>query len=770
MGALARGWARAAIAIAIAAVGCGGSDAAPVATSSGAGVATTSGSGGAATSTSSTTVAGGAGGATTSAPRDAGADADAPDASAPPEPPPGLVTLQHGRFFAGATPLRPIGVNYVYPYFSQPYFSHPDRDWVTEWDAAASTEVEADFARMEQAGVREIRLATAQAHVAHAWDPAAYPTPATSYCARLGELLDRAGAHGIYVTLLLPLDRSEGGGNYAVAADPARADGLFAYAARVIDACGLASRPEILAWAIDLEGEVESPGDPKMRTRGRPDAVGLWNAWLADRYGSTAKAEARLGEALPRECVDVEVDANGAAVTTGCPDLEAWDAGCKKHGPRVCPPRLIESGGDVRWGPDTNAKRAFVRFTDWVMNRRTMRVRERLRQHDPWHLLTTDSILQDGYCSTAIFLRREQTMFTDFAGVHVYPHQYTGGTWDAATFGQGATFAKLRGTAAAIAWMDPERRPVIIGEVGVSVLPCTGKGFCIEGDEAAREGVQAALVGFEAPIFAAGGALAQRWWWWRGARPMGTWPDPAKPRDHEVSDFGVLRPTGDPRPALAAFAKTSAVYDAFEAVGPAGDVEHVFDPSPSCTGFFLDDASRLEAIAAVQDGKPFRARTICSGKDTTNAPATGLDGATYFKGCAPGDAEHCTPTVCLDAIFERVEVRAKDGSFVDARDGATIVVAKGAPVEVRVVLGNSGESRWNAGAAGDGRAKLALSGTGLATNRVALPASLGSFESTAPITFTAIDAIAAPTTFRLRMVAEKRLFFGESVTVSLAVD
>jgi hypothetical protein len=680
------------------------------------------------------------------------------------------VTVKNGAFFTGADPLRPIGVNYMYPHFSQPFYAHPDHDWVTEWDASASVEVEADFARMEQAGIREIRLSPAQAHVVHAWDPAAWPTPATSYCARLGELLDRAGAHGIFVTLALPLDRGAGGGNYAVAGDAARADGLFAYAARVIDACGLAARREILAYEIDLEGEVESPGDPKQRTRGRPEAVALWNGWLGDRYGSPAKAEARWGEKLPRECVDLEVDVNGDAVTTGCPDLEAWDAGCKKHGPRVCPPRFAEKGGDVRWGDDTNAKRAFVRFTDWVMNRRTLRLRDRLRAHDPWHLLTTDSILQDGYCSPSIFLRREQTMYTDFAGVHVYPHQYTGGTWDAATFGKGVTFAKLRGTAAAVAWMNPERRPVTIGEVGVSVLPCAGQGFCIEGAEAAREGVQEALVGFEVPIFASGGARAQRWWWWRGVRPMGDWPDPAKPRDKEVSDYGVLREGGEPRPVLGAFAATAAVYDAFDAVGPAGYVEHVFDPSPSCTAFFLDDAARLEAIAAVQDGKPFRARTICSGKDTTNAPAKGLDGATYLAGCAKADGEHCTPTVCLDALFERVEVRDKDGAWVDARDGATVVVAKGAPVEVRVVVANAGESRWNASAAVDGRAKLALSGAGLATNRVALPASLGSFEATPPLAFTAIDALAAPTSFRLRMVAEGRLFFGESVTVTLAVE
>ena len=690
------------------------------------------------------------------------------------------MTIEQGGFVIDGAKLRPIGVNYTVPHFAQPFFADPDHDWVSVWGSPdfpaidASSEVEADFTRMEQVGVREIRLAPPQAYVSHLWDPASYPTPARSYCARLGELLDRAGAHGIFVTMGLPFNRTKSGGNYAVAGDGARADALFDYAGRVIAACGLSARPEIFAYEIDLEGEVESPADRRHMTRGKPEAVALWNAWLADRYGSPAKAEARWGEKLPRECVDLEVDGKGAAVTNGCPDLDVWDAGCKQHGPRVCPPRLAEgkdSKGalDARWGVDTNAKRAFVRFTDGVMNRRTWRIRERLAKVDPWHLLATDSVLQDGYCSKSIFLRREQTKYLDFSGVHVYHHQYTGGTWSPSTFGEGPTFDELKGTAAAIAWMNPERRPVVIGEVGVSVLPC-GSGFCIEGTQADREGVQAALVGFEAPIFASGGAKAQRWWWWRGVRPMGGWPDPASPRDGEVSDYGVLRDTGEPRPALSKFAATEKVYDAVDAVPAASYVEHVFDPSPSCTGFFLDPASRLEAISAVLSGKPFRARTICSGKDTTNAPAAGLDGATYLAGCAAGDGEHCTPLVCVDAMFERVEVHAADGTWQDARDGATITVAKGAPVDVRVVVGNVGESRWNATTNADGRAKLALSGAGLATNRVALPASVASFDSTSPLAFTAIAALAAPTTFRLRMVAESRFFFGESVTISLAVE
>lgn len=696
-------------------------------------------------------------------------------------PAPRVITVKKGEFFDGDKPWRPIGVNYAYPHYSQPFYNHTTWDWVTLWDAPewpdihAKEDIEADFALMEAKKINEFRLFAPQAIVGGQKDPSTFPSPERSYCARLNTLLDLAGNHGIHVTMILPLVREGSGGNYGFAASQEKAEKLMSYTTKLIDACGLAYRSEIFSFTIDGEGEVESPTARKFVTRGNAEAVGLWNAWLTDRYGSPQKAEARWGETLRKECIDVERDGAGKAVVNGCPDLDVWDAGCKAHGPRVCPPRLAQvtdadGEPEARWGDDSNAKRAFVRFTDWVMNKRTQRIREILRRHDPWHLLGTDSILQDGYCSKSIFLRREQTKYTDYSGVHIYHHQYTGGHWDAPTFGEGEKFDKLLGTAAALAWMNPERRPIIVGEVGVSVLGncATTTGFCIEGTEADRHAVQKALVPFEAAIEAAGGARGYRWWWWRGQRPMGGYPDETKPRDGEVSDYGVLTPAGKPRPILDAFGPTIATLDAVDAVPTSETITYQFDPSPSCSPFILDDAGRLTAISAVLQKKPFRARTQCSGKDTSNAPATGIDGAGYFAGCDAGDAEHCTPLVCVDAMFEKIEVLDVNGAWADARDGKKVVVKKGQPVKVRTSVGNVGESAWAATAA-TGEARIALGGTGLALARVKIPASVPSFDSTTAIEFTAIASASVATTFRMRMVAEGRMFFGESVTVALDV-
>lgn len=683
----------------------------------------------------------------------------------------GFIVRNGGDFVLGGKRWRPIGVSYAYPHYAQAYYQDPNNDWVTLWDDPAHPEIhareqfEADFSLMQAKGINEFRMFIPQTYPGKMKDPANDPSPARSYCARINQLLDMAGKHGLHVTMLLPFNRTGTGGTYGVANSRENAEKLMAYPIRVIDSCGLSKRREILGYQIDAEGEVESPSAPEFTDRGKPEAVAMWNEWLAERYGSPAKAEARWGETLKRECTSVEMS-NGKPTTTGCPDIEEWDSGCKAHGSRVCPPRLEERGGRVSWGTtDSDAKRAFVRFTDWVMNKRFQRIREILLQHDPNHLIAQDSILQDGYCSPAIYLRREQTKYIDYSGVHVYHHQYSQPkTWDRATFGKGENFEKLKSTAAALAWMNPERRPVMIGEAGLSVLPCSSTtGFCVSGNEADREAVQKAYHPFEMAIFSSGGVAGYRWWWWRGERPMG--PKNSNV-DGEVSDYGITRVSGAARPILDQFASSKATYDA---VASATPVVHTFDASASCSTFILDKAGRDAAALAVNSKRPFRARTQCSGKDTRNAPLTAPDGKTYFAGCASGDAEHCAPLVCMDAMFETIQVQDASGAWVDARDEKSVIVAKGKPVKMRVSVGNTGESAWAANVAEAGEAKIAISGGGVTSARAKLPKTVQSFDSTEVIEFSPIAAAATSATLSLKMVAEKRAYFGETAKVVLEV-
>ena len=71
-------------------------------------------------------------------------------------PPPKVITTKGGAFYDGTTKWHPIGVNYNYPYYSQPFYGHSKWDWVTLWDAPefpdihAEQEIEADFTLMEK--------------------------------------------------------------------------------------------------------------------------------------------------------------------------------------------------------------------------------------------------------------------------------------------------------------------------------------------------------------------------------------------------------------------------------------------------------------------------------------------------------------------------------------------------------------------------------------------------------------------------------------------
>lgn len=713
-----------------------------------------------------------------------GVDPEAPepaDLIAAPPRPASLITTSGGKFLKDGQPWRPIGVNYFYPHYAQPFYQHTKWDWVTVWGAPefpnldADREIEDDFTVMQFIGVNEIRLAPPQTFAANDRDPATYPTPARSYCARLRRVLDLAGAHKIHVTVVLPFGRPSGSNNFTMAASWADARAQMAYPVRVIDACGLASRSEIVSYGIDQEGEVEFAAADKFKNRGSDVAIGLWNQWLIERYGSVAQAQKKWGQTLKLECLAPKGTAAGAPVTNRCPDLDEWDAGCERRGTRVCPPRMekVTSGGEVsaRWpAGDTDSLRAWARFTDWVMNRRFQRAREILKEHDPYHLISQDSILQDGYCSSATFLRREQTKYVDYSGVHIYHASYTGSKhWNAATFtGFDADADKYRGTAAALAWMNPGRRPVTVGEIGVSVLGnCKVGEFCVEGDKAARDKVQQRMVPFEASILASGGARGYRWWWWRGIRPMGGYADPARPgaRDREVSDYGINDVNGVGRAIMTEFGKSRALFDAIDSV-PA--VIRTVDAAPACSRDILTPEIRTAAATAVKQGKPFRLSTQCSGKDTTNGPDQCLEGGGYFNACGAGNAEHCCPMVCFDSLFEQVQVLGADGLWQDAREGQTITVTRDAPVRVRVKLGNVGESAWAASSTGSGVAKLAISGSGVTTTRAALPATLPSFGSTPTIEVTPIARASAATTFTLKMVAEGRFFFGEPMTVRIA--
>lgn len=344
------------------------------------------------------------------------------------------------------------------------------------------------------------------------------------------------------------------------------------------------------------------------------------------------------------------------------------------------------------------AARDYMRFLGWTTNQAFWRLTTAIRAHDPNHLITADAILTDDYCLPAYYVvRRDTVKYLDFASVHLY-HSSSQRTAFIETLKSqdllnSPSATLLWKSAAAIAHMAPELRPVVAGELGFSVTACPDENsplctpgdyckLCLDRPLAEREAFQAALPLFDARILAAGGAIGQRWWWWRGERPMGAksskGPEGGKPSDH-----GALTPAGAARPVLSTLAVSVAAYEGIEDA-PVTTVT-VDENTSACTGKRLN-AVYGDAVAAVADMKALRVETQCTGKDSTDTPTTCVSGSPY---ACFGDFETCCPTLCLDAMFETVEVLDHTGVWTSAREGAPVKVKQGAPVKLRVGVGTS---------------------------------------------------------------------------------
>lgn len=751
----------------VGAVGCdddgGAANTGPGSTTAGAGASSSGGTGSGATG-------GGAGGG--------GAGAPSP-----------FVHIEDGRFVVGGETLVINGVNYWPPY-AQPYWGDEYLDWITLWDHPDHPEIDAaarweqDFAQMAANGITEVRIPGEPIH--HDEDPTTFPSPERSVCKRFHQVFDIARKNGLYLTLVAPTPRFED--PYGVSHRQARADEYIGYLVSLIDACDFDTRPELLAYTVDIEGSFERTSDGRVLRRGLPEAIEMWNDFIVDHYGSVAAAEARWGEKLVRECESPRTFVIGGETKpmNGCVDSAAEEASspCTKFSARACPPRHASLAGAYE-APNQEAPPAgetaqpraakdYLRFLARVSNRRFQRLSSRLKEVDPNHLVTSDSILKDQYESAAYYtVQRETTKYLDFGSVHVYHFQYP-------AFAQGAftepdVYASISGvalmqTAAAIAYLAPQRRPIVVGEFGISVR-CDENGQpsgCTAATPASKLlALQEGLVSFDAPIFASGGAIGHRFWWWKGRRPMGTLS--SKGREGDRTDYGILDTEDAARPVLAKLAASPAAYDAIQGSTAVFGIDTTYSastPKRLLAPFAGGENARSQAAQAVLEGRPFGISTQCSGTDSTDTPRTCVDGSGYT--CSASDEGACCPVACLDALFETVEIRDASGAWVDVVRAASseVTVAKGAPLEARVRVGNVGEAAWESSTSSQGEVHVAVTGAGVGF-RADLAADVASYASTEPIALTPVPAVDAATTLTFQMVAEGRAWFGERFRVTV---
>ncbi|MCK5799701.1 MAG: hypothetical protein KAI47_21070 [Deltaproteobacteria bacterium] len=711
-----------------------------------------------------------------------------------------FVTVEKGEFHLGDRKWVPVGVNY-WPTFAQPFYRDEKYDWVTmaldgTWEgtmmdfscqgdckALIDKWIEADLDLMKEHGINEVRLPPSWVYLSpeKEIDPNrsldGELSDINTYCYRLNYFLDRALEHDIRVTLIIPNRRHwyNDPHVFQIAADKAEAEKFVAYTIKLIDQCGLAKHRGIFSYTLGVEDSVEYCSCAyEKRTRkdcrniASAEAIALWNEWIIERYGSVDHAETRWETHLDKACVDKTCPLDSTA--------------CKeKHATLRCPPRdaKLNLGGSMAL-----AVKAFRRFVATAINKRQQRLTSLIRAHDPHHLITQDSALEDGWCNYCFsYISRATTKYLDFSSPHIYHIADPSFRANLEDFSKIDMRKSLRGTAASLAYLEPERRPVVIGEFGCEAKTCKNSAFKDQTSCKAEDlpALQSKYYAFETEIFRAGGASGQRWWWWMGSRPM-------TGDDHEESDFGLFNlaqkipPTvssTDARPLLTDNRITDAVT-AYQSSMLAAETI-TYNPLDSvCLNGILNTEIKEKAQIAVEEGKRVVLEHQCTAKDSTNVPLLCVDSKpdgtkTYWVDCDP-NKQPCCALLCLDALFDKIEVRVGVGAWQIVEDGDTVHGAKGSSIFFRVIVGNTGESAWNSQGIdegekkGVGQVKIRVLGGDTSGGRVPIGEDVASFASTPPMEFEVLKSLNTSTRISLNMVAGHRAMFGETVKLDLVLQ
>ncbi len=368
--------------------------------------------------------------------------------------------------------------------------------------------------------------------------------------------------------------------------------------------------------------------------------------------------EPRLGRHRDREAFDARWRA-WLAEQYG--DLAAAEAAWGVAAPRTADGQVtnpldahIERDGEHR-----AMVAAYRRFADDLISRGYRRVVQHLRQVSPGTLLGA----RTGYGGTGQ---------PGANGVFAYD-LVSGAAWLDFTspegYGLPPSFAEGRqtGLVSAYARWAGNGKPVFWCEFGSSLGPRGGTEQTQRDQERIWETMLRVVNDSDADA-AAG-------WWWPGG-----W------RLDEQSDYGVLSPDGSVRPAARAAAEIGkAVQQKGNDAGTGDPVRIRIDRDADARALSGLWARHGEAyLAARRTGRPVRLETAASGTDTASLPRTQVGGAPY-RGTGP----------LAGANAEIAELRLTwpgGGATVD--NGGSVQPPAGQPVELTVVLLNSGEAAW----------------------------------------------------------------------------
>lgn len=575
-----------------------------------------------------------------------------------------FITVRGSDFIVKGQRWYGIGVNYWPLYVS----GFEPEDFTRPWldpKYYDPDEVERDLERLKALGMNMVSIQMGDLAGAR----------------NLADFLRRCRKHGIWVN------------GFIGTASPIAFD--EAATAALIRAARLDENPAL--WAYDTIWE---PGNWMFSSPGRDRWDPDWEAWILERYGSLAAAEADWGMPVPR-----------------------------KEG-KVTSPSDHQLSQDGEWRVLVAAYR---RFMDDLMSRKWNDATRALRRLDPNHLIS----FRQGNTLPHDFAFTATVKHIDF----VCPEGYSIPPGERGYHAAGFINRYVHFTTGG--------KPIFWSEFGSSVWDsnrmCPSEALIAQ---------QAEYHDLFYRVMLDAGANAVASWWWVGGY-----------RTNERSDYGILNPDGTPRPAAQLLARYAPRLKSPRDY-PAPEVWLTIDRDAHAGGYwylaFNDGAEAYRRARA--EGKNLGIRTAGTGTDSCTTPLVAVGNRPYTGQ---------NPPKYLNAEFNWLQIRTRDGQWVEAQDGAAIPVAAGAPVRARVSVGNTMEARWLTPASAAGRPGavfLASAEGSVLSVRLPIPADTPYLGDADFGEITLPPAPAGETRVVLQMTAEGRAWFGEKRDFTLVAE
>lgn len=230
------------------------------------------------------------------------------------------------------------------------------------------------------------------------------------------------------------------------------------------------------------------------------------------------------------------------------------------------------------------------------------------------------------------------------------------------------------------------------------------------------------------------------------------WWFPGGYRVDEKSDFGIINPDNTPRPAglvLRDYAKRICTPRPIN----KPNFWLTIDRDRHCTAYEgVYNENKGKYVEAIKQGKLVGVRVEASGTDSLNVPLVAVGNVPY---------NGSNPPKYLNAEFNWIRVKARDGRWVEIDDDATLEVEKGKPIEIEVSVGNTGIAKWIAPRNAKGkRGGVFLVFEGM-DHKVALPKDCPRLEDA--IFKDKLPGLRREKEVRVYMEAEGRAKFGEVI-------